>query len=76
LRKLSRTMRFDDGTSFVRLNSMALVGMSDRAKAMSDAERQRMVETIVSDSAEVLRAHTREGTLVFELGTNFATARG
>jgi len=76
LRKLSRTMRFDDGALFVRMNSMALLGMSGPGKAMSDAERQRTVEAIASDSAEVLRAHTSEGALVCELSTNFATVRG
>jgi ubiquinone/menaquinone biosynthesis C-methylase UbiE len=76
LQKLSRSMRFDDGAVFVRMNSMALVGMSVRGKAMSDAERKRTLEAIVRDSAQVLRAHTSEGALVCELSTNFATARG
>jgi ubiquinone/menaquinone biosynthesis C-methylase UbiE len=73
-RKLSRTMRFDDGASFVRMNSMALVGMSAAGKSMNDAERHRILETIVTDSAPVLRANT-EKCLVFELSTNLATAR-
>jgi ubiquinone/menaquinone biosynthesis C-methylase UbiE len=74
-RKLSRTMRFDDGASFVRMNSMALVGMSTAGKTMDGTERQRVLETIVGDSAPVLRAYT-EGALVFELSTNLATAAG
>jgi ubiquinone/menaquinone biosynthesis C-methylase UbiE len=74
-RKLSRTMRFDDGASFVRMNAMALVGMSAVAKTMNDSERQRILETIVGDSTPVLRAYTR-GALVFELSTNLATAAG
>jgi ubiquinone/menaquinone biosynthesis C-methylase UbiE len=73
-RKLSRTMRFDDGASFVRMNSMALVGMSAAGNSMNDAERHRILETIVTDSAPVLRANT-EKCLVFELSTNLATAR-
>ena len=73
--KLSRTMRFDDGASLVRMNAMALVGMSAAAKAMDSAERQRVLQTIVSDSAPVLQAYT-EGSLVFELSTNLAMARG
>jgi ubiquinone/menaquinone biosynthesis C-methylase UbiE len=73
-RKLSCTMRFDDGASFVRMNSMALVGMSAAGKSMNDAERHRILETIVTDSAPVLRANT-EKCLVFELSTNLATAR-
>ena len=75
-RTLSRTLRFEDGAAFVRMNAMALVGMSGAGKTMRDAERQRSVETIANDSVPVLRAHTRDGTLVFELGSNVATARG
>jgi ubiquinone/menaquinone biosynthesis C-methylase UbiE len=73
-RQLTRTMRFDDGASFVRMNAMALVGMSAAGKSMNDTERERILETIVTDSAPVLRAYT-EACLIFELGTNLATAR-
>ncbi|MCW5658941.1 MAG: methyltransferase domain-containing protein [Burkholderiaceae bacterium] len=71
----TRTMRFEDGESFVRMNSMALVGMSAAGKTMDSAERQRILQAIVSDSAPVLRAYT-DASLVFELSTNLAMAGG
>lgn len=74
-RKVSRTIRFDDGEPFVRMNSMALVGMSAAGKTMSDAERQGLLQAIAEDTAPVLRAHT-QGCFVFEINSNLATARG
>jgi ubiquinone/menaquinone biosynthesis C-methylase UbiE len=39
-RILSRIIRFENGAPFLRLNTMALVGMSTVGKAMSDQERE------------------------------------
>lgn len=72
---VSRTIRFADGAVFVRMNTMALVGMSAGSKTMSDEERPRMVAAIVEDSAAVLSAYTQGGELAFDLSTNLATAR-
>jgi hypothetical protein len=71
---LSRSIRFSDGSVFVRLNAIALVGMS-AAKAMGDAERERIVGAITRDSADVARRHTDDARLAFELSANVATAR-
>jgi ubiquinone/menaquinone biosynthesis C-methylase UbiE len=73
---MSRTIRFDDGEPFVRLNAMALVGMSAAGKAMSDEERKRVVKEIVGESAPVLRSYVDGSQLVFDLSTNLATANG
>lgn len=75
-RIVSRIMRFEEDAPFLRLNTMALVGMSAAGKAMSDQERKRVMETIVSESAPVLSFYTDETALVFELRTNLATAIG
>jgi ubiquinone/menaquinone biosynthesis C-methylase UbiE len=75
-RTISFTMRFDDRGPLLRLNTMALVGMSTGGKAMSDEERKRVVEAIVNESAGVLQPYTDDSGLAFELGTNLATARG
>jgi SAM-dependent methyltransferase len=76
VRERSCTVRFeDDGQAFVRLNSMALIGMSAAGKAMSREERQRILETIVSDSAPLLSACT-DGFLTVETRSSLATARG
>lgn len=72
---VSRTVRFNDGPVFVRLNAMALVGMSAAAKDMTDEERQRVVGAIVADSADAIRPCTTDSGLAYELSTNVATAR-
>ena len=73
---VSQTIRFDDGSVFVRLNAVALVGMSAASKDMSDDERGRILDAIVHDSADVIRRHTGESGFAYELGTNVVTARG
>jgi ubiquinone/menaquinone biosynthesis C-methylase UbiE len=75
LKRLSRTIRFDEGAPFVRLNTMALVGMSAVGKAMSDQERQGVVDAIVSESVSVLQPYTDGSRLAFELSSNLATAK-
>jgi len=73
---LSRTIRFEDGSVFIRLNAMALVGMSGGSQGMDEAARERAVQAIVRDSAGVLEQHSNEAGFTFRLGTNLVTARG
>jgi ubiquinone/menaquinone biosynthesis C-methylase UbiE len=70
-----RTIRFPDTDTFVRLNAMALVGMSAAASSMDDQQRSRAVATIVEESAVLLPPYTEAGGLFFEIGTNIASAR-
>jgi ubiquinone/menaquinone biosynthesis C-methylase UbiE len=72
---ISKTIRFDDGSVFVRLNAMALVGMSAASRGMSDVERGQIVAAIVHDSADVIRRRADETEFVFEISTNVTTAR-
>jgi ubiquinone/menaquinone biosynthesis C-methylase UbiE len=74
VRTISRAIRFVDGEPFLRLNTMALVGMSATARQMSDEERKRIVAVIASDSEPVLQRYTTGSELVFNLSTNLATA--
>jgi ubiquinone/menaquinone biosynthesis C-methylase UbiE len=74
-RTVSRTIHFDDGSEFVRMNAMALVGMSARAGELSDQDRGRTVEVIAGESAVAVLPYTEGGGLSFELGANIATAR-
>ncbi len=76
VRTVSRRIRFQDGAPLLRLNTMALVGMSTAGKAMSDEERKRIVEKIVDESGGVLKSYAEERGVAFELSTNLATARG
>jgi ubiquinone/menaquinone biosynthesis C-methylase UbiE len=73
---VTRSLRFDDGATFVRLNTMALVGMSAAAKTMSDDARAEIVAAIVADSAGVLATFSDGAAAVFDISSNIATGRG
>jgi ubiquinone/menaquinone biosynthesis C-methylase UbiE len=74
-KKSSRTIRFDDGPLFVRMNAMALVGMSAASKELNDENRAQVVQAITRDSDEVVRANTDEQGFAYEIGTSVVTAR-
>ena len=74
--RMTRTIRFADARLFLRLNTMALVGMSAAAKTIADAERTAAVESIATESADVLPRYTDEEGLVFDLASNIAIAHG
>lgn len=76
VRTMSQTIRFADGAPFLRMNTMALVGMSAAAKAMSNEERMGAAGTIASESAPVLQRYSDGTGLAFALSTNLATAKG
>lgn len=73
-KSLIRTIRFRDGSVFVRLNATALVSMSTQGRAADDALRQRLIDDVVSDSAAVLRRHTDDSGFSYTIGTNLVTA--
>jgi ubiquinone/menaquinone biosynthesis C-methylase UbiE len=73
--RLVKSIRFDDGATFVRLNTMALVGMSAAAKTMDERTRAEAVDRIAADSAPVVARYSDAGGLVFELTSNVAIAR-
>lgn len=74
VKTISRTIRFDDGEPFIRLNTMAFVGMSTAGKAMGDDERKRVMEAIITESGPVLQQYSDGSALAFELRTNLAIA--
>ncbi|CDM64704.1 class I SAM-dependent methyltransferase [Pyrinomonas methylaliphatogenes] len=74
-KRFSRTIRFQDGSVFVRLNAMALVGMSTQASTLDDEGRQRTVDAIVNDSAELVRSQSDGAGFHYEIGTNVVLAR-
>ena len=71
----SRVIRFADGSVFVRLNAMAMVSMSAVSGALDDEARQRVVATITSDSADLIRLNTDDDGFAYEIGTNVVLAR-
>jgi hypothetical protein len=73
---MSRTLHFDDAATFLRMNAMALVGMSTGSATMTDEERLRIAGEIAAESRGVLSAFVDGGTLAFDISSNVATARG
>jgi ubiquinone/menaquinone biosynthesis C-methylase UbiE len=71
----TQTIRFADPAVFLRLNTMAVVGMSDAAKVLSPDQRSAAIEQIVQDSAAVATNYVVSNGLAFELGANIAVAR-
>jgi len=70
------TTRFDDGPLFARLNTMALMGMSPAAKAMSEEDRAQVAARIVEDCVQQVLPRYADGTgIAFANSANLATAR-
>jgi SAM-dependent methyltransferase len=71
----SHDVTFADGALFARLNAMAVIGMSEKGKGVSDAARGQLAGQITADSQAVIDRYSRNGAFVFTLSTNIATAR-
>lgn len=72
---LSLPTRFEDGAEFVRLNAMALVGMTSTWAGMDRIERARVMDAILADSASVLKANGGP-ELSWRMRSNLVTAEG
>jgi hypothetical protein len=53
---------------------MAVIGMSDKGKAMSEAERGELAGRIAAESQDVIARATKNGLFVVPLTANIATA--
>ncbi len=71
--EVSLVSRFPDGAEFVRMNAMALVGMS--GAQVQEQERDRLLESIAEESMDAMRPYLEGATLVCELRSNIAVAR-
>jgi ubiquinone/menaquinone biosynthesis C-methylase UbiE len=71
---VTHDVQFADGALFARLNAMAVIGMSEAGKAMSEAERGELAGRIAGESGDVIAKATRNGAFVIPLAANFATA--
>jgi hypothetical protein len=54
---------------------MALVSMSTQASTLDDERRQRIIDGIDRDSAELVRAHSDDAGFAFDIGTNVVLAK-
>jgi ubiquinone/menaquinone biosynthesis C-methylase UbiE len=71
---LAHDVRFADGALFARLNAMAVIGMSEAGKAMSETQRGELAGRIAAESQQVIAKATTNGTFVLPLTANIATA--
>jgi ubiquinone/menaquinone biosynthesis C-methylase UbiE len=69
----AQDIRFADGALFARLNAMAVIGMSETGKALSEAERGALADRIASESQDVVGRATKNGMFVIPLTTVLAT---
>jgi len=67
-------VQFADGALFARLNAMAVIGMSDKGKAMSEAERGELAGRIAAETGDVIARATKNGKFVLPLATNIGIA--
>jgi ubiquinone/menaquinone biosynthesis C-methylase UbiE len=70
----TQTIRFSDGSAFVFLNAMALVGMSAGARDLTDEARAELVNAITADSQQVIDANSDHAGFAYEIGANIAMA--
>jgi ubiquinone/menaquinone biosynthesis C-methylase UbiE len=70
---VTRTIYFDNGADFVRLNAMALLGMSEAAGKLDEAERERAMAEVVRES--VAEVAPGGGGFSYELGANTVIAQ-
>ena len=71
----SRTIRFEDGMMFARLNALALVGMSAGGKTLSESDRERLIEDIVRESGDIVARNSAAGAFQYDIGINVTIAR-
>ena len=71
---LAHDVQFADGGLFARLNAMAAIGMSEKGKAMTEAQRGELAGQIAGESQEVIAKATRNGRFVLPLSAIVATA--
>lgn len=72
----TKIMRFQDGATFVHLNAVAMVGMSERAQELSAEARTAAAGAIVADSQDLIAKNTDASGFAYEIGANIATAVG
>jgi len=72
---VSRTIRIGDGTVFLKLNAMAIVGMSATGKAMSQEQRTQVTAAITNESVDATQPYLDGTELVFDLLSTIACAQ-
>jgi ubiquinone/menaquinone biosynthesis C-methylase UbiE len=68
----SLVSRFTDGAGFVRMNAMALIGMS--GVELEEAERDRLLNVIATEGMRAMRPFSDGASLLCEMRSNIAVA--
>jgi ubiquinone/menaquinone biosynthesis C-methylase UbiE len=71
---LAHDAQFPDGVLFARLNAMAVIGMSEHGKAMSESGRGELAGRIAAESGDAIAKASKSGMFVLPLTTTIATA--
>lgn len=69
------TITFADGAALVRLNTAAVIGMTDRGKSLSDDERAKTMQEIIDASAPDVARYASPGGVTFNISANVASAK-
>jgi ubiquinone/menaquinone biosynthesis C-methylase UbiE len=72
---VTHDVQFAEGALFARLNAMAVIGMSDKGKPMSEAERGELADLVAAESEDVVAKATKDGLFTLPLSTNIAIAQ-
>jgi hypothetical protein len=71
---VAHDVEFADGALFARLNAMAVIGMSEKGKGMSELERGELAGRIAAESGDVFARATKNGVFVLPITSTIATA--
>lgn len=71
---IEKSVRFDDATMFVRMNAMALVGMSSVAQTLTEQERNDHLNRILDESLKAVGPYMEGNAIVYPIATNVAIA--
>lgn len=69
---VTRRLHFEQPEALLRLNAMALVGMSKGGGALAPEQRAALVDAIVADCEPVVARYADGGGMSFDLSTNLA----
>ena len=69
---IKKRIHFDNAPALIRLNSMALVGMSTGAGELGGDRRTSLIDQIVADSEPVIARYADGNGISFDLSTNLA----
>jgi ubiquinone/menaquinone biosynthesis C-methylase UbiE len=74
IKTFARDVNLTDGPVFARLNTLAIAGMSPKAKTMNDQERSDTIDRVTEKTLHVIARYSKGETFSFSLATNIAVA--